>query len=218
LRIARLKHFRRRRFHTYIRCILWRKVKITQIPHIGYAEALAEAGKDECFVLGRNIYQAACGSANSAVNFLTHLNANLARLPENVAFHVLNGVLFEIYFDSTGLKRKKAKAGRIDEVVDARVETTTRTNAAGHQPRCASLFSQMLNLIDRGEFAAVVQRTGAEDRTKGFSSSWDQFVAMSFCQLAQAKSLREIEEGLACCEGRLRHLGVDNAPARSTLS
>ena len=96
-------------------------------------------------------------------------------------------------------------------------ETTTRTNAAGHQPRCASLFSQMLNLIDRGEFAAAVQRTGAEDRTKGFSS-WNQFVAMSFCQLAQAKSLREIEEGLACCEGRLRHLGVDKAPARSTLS
>lgn len=41
---------------------------------------------------------------------------------------------------------------------------------------------------------------------------------MSFCQLAQAKSLREIEEGLACCEGRLRHLGIEEAPARSTLS
>jgi hypothetical protein len=30
--------------------------------------------------------------------------------------------------------------------------------------------------------------------------------------------LREIEEGLACCEGRLRHLGIEEAPARSTLS
>lgn len=37
-------------------------------------------------------------------------------------------------------------------------------------------------------------------------------------QLAPAKSLREIEEGLACCEGRLRHLGIEAAPARSTLS
>jgi hypothetical protein len=72
-------------------------------------------------------------------------------------------------------------------------------------------------LIDRHEFAAAVERTGAEKRTKGFSS-WDQFVAMCFCQLAQAKSLREIEEGLACCEGRLRHLGIKEAPARSTLS
>lgn len=41
---------------------------------------------------------------------------------------------------------------------------------------------------------------------------------MSFCQLAQAKSLREISQGLACCEGRLRHLGVAEAPARLTLS
>lgn len=96
-------------------------------------------------------------------------------------------------------------------------ETTTRTNAAGHEVRCASLFSQILSLIDRYEFAAAVERTGAEKRTKGFSS-WDQFVAMCFCQLAQAKSLREIEEGLACCEGRLRHLGIEESPARSTLS
>ena len=96
-------------------------------------------------------------------------------------------------------------------------ETTTRTSAAGHEVRCASLFSQILSLIDRHEFAAAVQRTGAEKRTKGFSC-WDQFVAMSFCQLAQAKSLREIAEGLACCEGRLRHLGIAESPARSTLS
>lgn len=96
-------------------------------------------------------------------------------------------------------------------------KTVTRTSAAGEQPRCASLFSQILNMVDRAEFDAAVRRTGAADRTKGFSC-WDQFVAMSFCQMAQAKSLREIEEGLACCEGRLRHLGIEEAPARSTLS
>jgi hypothetical protein len=44
--------------------------------------------------------------------------------------------------------------------------------------------------VDRAQFEAAVRRTGAEDRTKGFSC-WEQFVAMSFCQLAQAKSLRE---------------------------
>ena len=44
-----------------------------------------------------------------------------------------------------------------------------------------------------------------------------QFVAMMFCQLAQAKSLREIVDGLACCEGKLRHLGLENGPRRSTL-
>jgi hypothetical protein len=94
---------------------------------------------------------------------------------------------------------------------------TATTGATGLQPRCASLFSQILNLIDRRDFDAAVTRTGAEKRTKGFGS-WDHLVAMMFCQLAQAKSLREIEEGLACCEGKLRHLGLEEAPARSTLS
>jgi hypothetical protein len=43
-------------------------------------------------------------------------------------------------------------------------------------------------------------------------------VAMMFCQLAQAKSLREISDGLACCEGRLNHMGLQEGPKRSTLS
>lgn len=90
-------------------------------------------------------------------------------------------------------------------------ETTTRTNAAGHEVRCASLLSQMLSLIDRREFAAAVQRTGADERTKGFRC-WEQFVATRYCQLAQTKSLREISQGLACCEGRLRPLGMEEAP------
>ncbi len=83
--------------------------------------------------------------------------------------------------------------------------------------RCASLFSQVLSLINRHRFAAAAKRYGAERGAKGFSC-WDQFVAMLFCQLAQAESLREIVQGLLCCEGKLPHLGVRAAPKRSTLS
>jgi hypothetical protein len=45
-----------------------------------------------------------------------------------------------------------------------------------------------------------------------------QFLAMLFCQLGRAHSLREICGGLACCEGQLKHLGVPVAPKRSTLA
>ncbi|MBZ5625857.1 MAG: DUF4372 domain-containing protein, partial [Acidobacteriia bacterium] len=45
-----------------------------------------------------------------------------------------------------------------------------------------------------------------------------QFMAMLFCQLGRAHSLREICGGLACCEGQLKHLGVPLAPKRSTLA
>jgi hypothetical protein len=41
---------------------------------------------------------------------------------------------------------------------------------------------------------------------------------MLFCQLGQAHSLREICGGLASCLGKLKHLGIEEAPSRSTLS
>lgn len=80
-----------------------------------------------------------------------------------------------------------------------------------------SLFSQILSLFQRSDFARHVRDLKAEHRAKGFSS-WDQFVAMLFCQLAQARSLREISDGLKSCEGKLKHLGLDAEPKRSTLS
>ncbi len=79
-----------------------------------------------------------------------------------------------------------------------------------------SMFSQILKLIPRTDFARLVKETKAEHRSKGVSS-WSQFVAMLFCQLGRAHSLREIEGGLKSCEGKLAHLGIE-APARSTLS
>lgn len=81
----------------------------------------------------------------------------------------------------------------------------------------ASLFSQLLHHFPRTEFAALVKQHGAEVRTKGFPC-WTQFVAMLFCHLAKADSLREICQGLSCCLGKLSHLGVSAAPNRSTLS
>lgn len=82
---------------------------------------------------------------------------------------------------------------------------------------CASMFSQVLALFNRGDFADIVREHKAEKHAKGFNC-WDQFVAMLFCQLAQANSLREICGGLACCLGKLKNLGVKNAPNKSTLS
>jgi uncharacterized protein DUF4372 len=83
--------------------------------------------------------------------------------------------------------------------------------------RVCSIFSQILQLIPRVEFESVVHKYQAERHARGFSS-WGQFVAMLFCQLGQAKSLREICGGLAASEGKLRHLGLPTAPSRSTLA
>jgi hypothetical protein len=83
--------------------------------------------------------------------------------------------------------------------------------------QAASLFNQLLQHFPRTEFASLVQQHLAEHAAKGFTC-WTQFVAMEFCQLAHADSLREICNGLACAEGKLVHLGIANAPNKSTLS
>jgi Domain of unknown function (DUF4372)/Transposase DDE domain len=83
--------------------------------------------------------------------------------------------------------------------------------------RCASLFSQLVGVFNRNEFYSLAIKHKAERYSKGFNS-WDHFVAMLFCQIAQAKSLREICGGLSCCIGKLRHLGMNDSPKKSTLS
>ena len=54
-------------------------------------------------------------SRQSATSFLEHLRTSLRKLPERPSFHILNGILFENFFDSRGLRRKVAKADYIDE-------------------------------------------------------------------------------------------------------
>jgi Domain of unknown function (DUF4372) len=83
--------------------------------------------------------------------------------------------------------------------------------------RHASLFSQLIVLFDRKRFYELVYRHKSDHFAKKFTS-WDHFVSMLFCQIAQAKSLREICGGLACCMGKIRHLGMEKAPDKSTLS
>src|SRR5271154_2633241 len=83
--------------------------------------------------------------------------------------------------------------------------------------QAASLFNQLLRHFPRAEFAALVRKHDAERGAKGFTC-WTQLVAMLFCQMAHADSLREICNGLACCLGKLVHLGIGVAPNKSTLA
>jgi len=83
--------------------------------------------------------------------------------------------------------------------------------------KVCSIFSQVLKLFPRREFEKAVKEHKAERHARGFTS-WGQFMAMLFCQLGRAHSLREICGGLACCKGHLKHLGVPVAPKKSTLA
>ena len=83
--------------------------------------------------------------------------------------------------------------------------------------KVASLFAQVLSLIDRNKFTRSVHYLGVEKSAKGFRC-WEQCVAMLFCQLGGANSLREICGVLATAIGKVKYLGINHLPNKSTLS
>jgi Domain of unknown function (DUF4372)/Transposase DDE domain len=100
--------------------------------------------------------------------------------------------------------------------VKAKIQTQLKRRAIA-MIKVASLFSQLLKHFPRTEFIHLVSKHNAEHRAKGFSC-WTQLVSMLFCHIAHADSLREICGGLACCLGKVKHLGISKVPNKSTLS
>ena len=74
--------------------------------------------KDSLFVIGRNIYQAACGGANSAEIFINDFMGATRGFEKGKRKAILDGVLFEIFFDSKGILRKKIKPELFNEAFE----------------------------------------------------------------------------------------------------
>jgi hypothetical protein len=99
----------------------------TQGPAIDAIFALdwQSLNKNEIFVIGRNIYQCACGSEWKALAIVSNLREKLAGIPERAAAHLLNGMLFEVYFDKEGQFRGKSLKGEcLDKLL--KVQTVKR--------------------------------------------------------------------------------------------
>jgi len=80
-----------------------------------------------------------------------------------------------------------------------------------------SLFSQMLSLIPRDKFERLVSKHSSDKHQKGINS-WTHLVAMLFCHIGGAASVRDISNGLTSTKGNLSHLGVDRVPCKSSMS
>jgi len=74
---------------------------------------------DQAFVLGRNLYQCADGNERRADAVLDNLRAELAKIsPPERALDLLNGMLFEVYFNSSGEFRKGSiKKRRLEKLL-----------------------------------------------------------------------------------------------------
>jgi hypothetical protein len=78
--------------------------------------------KNELFVIGRNVYQAACGGAWNAYSYVEELAGRKSKTKSFIHEHIINGMMFEIYFDSIGNFRGDSfKVGLIDIMFDFKV-------------------------------------------------------------------------------------------------
>jgi len=80
-----------------------------------------------------------------------------------------------------------------------------------------TLFAQIIKQLDRRVFNSLVCKHQTDKANKGFDS-WTHLVSMLFCHLANSCSVRDISNGLRSATGNLNHLGVLNAPSKSSIS
>ena len=85
------------------------------------AKWLSTCDVDTLFVLGRNIYQAAVGSARSALTYLSDFRDQVQGLEEIKIKALLDGIIFEIFFDSQGEIRKDFKMSLFNKVFELKL-------------------------------------------------------------------------------------------------
>ena len=79
------------------------------------------------------------------------------------------------------------------------------------------VFAQLMSLINHKEFTNYVDKYGGNYRVRNFSC-WHQFLCMSFGQLTNRESLRDVVTCLQAHEHKLYHFGLTNGVKRSTLA
>ena len=79
------------------------------------------------------------------------------------------------------------------------------------------IFKQIVNLIDRIDLKGLIQKHNADRYYKALRAK-THLITMLFGILSRCDSMNEICEGLRALGGKLNHLGLAKAPAKSTAS
>jgi len=77
------------------------------------------------------------------------------------------------------------------------------------------IFKQMMNLVDKVDIQGLIRKHESDYYYKSFKTRTHLFT-MLFGILSRCDSMTEVCEGLRAMGGKLNHLGMDQAPAKST--
>lgn len=79
------------------------------------------------------------------------------------------------------------------------------------------IFKQVINLIEKVNISSIIREHDSDRYYKAFKSR-THLITMLFGILSRCDSMTETCEGLRALGGKLNHLGLDKAPAKSTAS
>jgi hypothetical protein len=107
--------------------------------------------KDLLFVLGRNIYQAACGGAWNAIDYLNSLEISTSQYNPFVYLNMVNGMLYEVYFDSkNNFRNQNLKTTFFNELISIR-KIERFSDSINYINRCLSSHSDDLIYLPSNE-------------------------------------------------------------------
>ena len=79
------------------------------------------------------------------------------------------------------------------------------------------IFKQIMKLIESVNLSGIINKHNSDYYYKAFKTR-TQLYTMLFGILSRCDSMNEICEGLRAMDGKLNHLGMEKAPAKSTAS
>lgn len=84
--------------------------------------------KNQLFILGRNLLQAS-GAAHNAGRFMENIEQHISKYSIKGENHLLNGILFEIYFDSMGeFRKEKTKTHFFENIIKLRKDARFKSS------------------------------------------------------------------------------------------
>ena len=79
------------------------------------------------------------------------------------------------------------------------------------------IYGQLIKSLDRKKIVEISRKQGGEKYVKSFDG-YTHLVTMLYAVIQRFDSLREIETSMTAEVRKLRHVGIDTVPRRSTLS
>jgi hypothetical protein len=137
-------------------------------------EEAARCTPNVLFVIGRNIYQAACGGANVAHAFIRKFLEKTEGLEEARRKCLLDGILFEIFFDPEGQHRARPKMRWFNEVFRLQVHPELATSFA-FLTTCLDPHTDLYYSLPGGERMITIDvssKPGADDDHHEVSALW----------------------------------------------